>query len=137
MRVIFTDNIAHHAGRFAIGLVVIIAIFVHRMENTSMHGLQAVAHIRQRARNNNAHGVIEIRGTHLFFDIYRTDIAAVIIAARRRARVRRRADPAIRFRGEHFFIDRFNIYGRVIVVIIAQFGTFGCGTNSCGNSLER
>ena len=32
------------------------------------------------------------------------------------------------FRSDNFFIASFGINGRVIVVIIAQFGTFGCGT---------
>ena len=49
MRVILADDVADHAGGFAIGLVPVVAVFVHRIEDTAMHGFQAVTRIRQRA----------------------------------------------------------------------------------------
>ena len=33
-----------------------------------MHRLQAVAHVGQRPADDHAHGVIEVRRTHLVFD---------------------------------------------------------------------
>ncbi len=33
-----------------------------------MHRLEAVAHIGQRARDDDAHGVIEVASAHLLFD---------------------------------------------------------------------
>ena len=40
------------------------------------------------------------------------------------------------YRNSNVFIDIFGINGRIIVVIIAQFGTFGCGTNMRGCNSE-
>jgi hypothetical protein len=36
-----------------------------------VHRLQAVAHVRQRAPDDHAHGVVEIRLAHLVFEIDR------------------------------------------------------------------
>jgi multiple antibiotic resistance protein len=49
---------------------------VHREQNAPMHGLQAVADIRQRAAHDHAHGVIEIALLHLVGDRDRLDVAA-------------------------------------------------------------
>ncbi len=40
-----------------------------------MHGLQAVAGVRQRARHDDAHGVREVRLLHLVVDVDRADQA--------------------------------------------------------------
>jgi hypothetical protein len=68
VRVVFTDDVADHAGRFLVSLVPVVAKFVHRVEDATMHGLEAVAHVRQRASDDHAHGVIEIGTTHLLFE---------------------------------------------------------------------
>ena len=68
MWVILADDIADHAGGFTIGLVPVIAIFVHRKENAAMHGLQPVARIGQRALDDDAHRIVEIRAFQLVFD---------------------------------------------------------------------
>jgi len=39
VRMVFAHHIAGDARRFAIGLVPVIAILVHRIENAAMHGL--------------------------------------------------------------------------------------------------
>ncbi len=68
VRVILTHDVADDAGRLAVGLVPVVAVLVHRIENAPMHGLEAVAHIRQRAAHDHAHGVIKIGPLHLLRD---------------------------------------------------------------------
>ena len=46
-----------------------------------MDGLQSVPHIGQRARDDHAHRVIEIRTLHLIGDQNRTDLTRTMIAA--------------------------------------------------------
>ena len=65
MRVIFANNIANRAGRFAMRPIRGDAAVVHRVQDSTMHGLQAIANVRQGARNNNAHRIFEERGAHL------------------------------------------------------------------------
>jgi hypothetical protein len=68
VRVIFTDHVADDARRLAIGLVRREAVLDHRIEDAAVHRLQAVAHVRQRARHDHAHRVIEIGAAHLVGD---------------------------------------------------------------------
>ena len=74
MRVIFTDHVTDHAGRFAIGLVEVVALLAHRKQDAAMHRLQPVARVRQRTAHNHAHRVIEIRAAHFVFDGDRRDV---------------------------------------------------------------
>ena len=82
MRMVFADDVADDARGFAIGLVPVVAVLVHRKENAAMHRLQTVAHIGQRALHDHAHRVVEIGALQLVFD----RDAADIIAARRTGR---------------------------------------------------
>ena len=66
--VIFTDHVPDDTGRLAIGLVVFVAVLAHRKQNAAVHGLESVAHVRQRATDDDTHRVIEIRFTHLVGD---------------------------------------------------------------------
>ena len=68
VRVIFAHHVADNARRFDVFLVGRVALLVHRMQDAAMHRLQAVAHVGQRARNDHAHGVIEITALHLLGD---------------------------------------------------------------------
>jgi hypothetical protein len=74
VRVILADDVADDAGRLAVGLVPVVAVLVHREQDAPVHGLQAVAHVGQRARHDHAHGVIEIGALHLLFDGDRADV---------------------------------------------------------------
>ena len=42
-----------------------IALLVHRVEDAAMDGLQTVTRVRQRARHDHAHRVIEVGALHL------------------------------------------------------------------------
>ena len=77
VRVVLAEDFADDLGALAGGPVEVQAHLVHAEEDAAMDGLQAVADIGQRAADDHAHGVVEIRAAHLVFDIDREDIAAV------------------------------------------------------------
>ena len=52
---------------------------VHRVKNAALRGLQSVARIRQRARNDDRHRVIEERPRHFLGDIYRLNFFVWVI----------------------------------------------------------
>jgi hypothetical protein len=68
----FAEDFADDLGAFAVGLRGGEAELIHAEKNAAVHGLQAVTHIRQRAPDDYAHRVIEVRLLHLRFDIYRS-----------------------------------------------------------------
>ena len=76
VRMIFTHHVADDARRFHIGLVGRVAVLVHREQDAPMHGLQAVAHVGQRAAHDHAHRVIEVGALHLVGDRNRPDVRA-------------------------------------------------------------
>ena len=43
-----------------------------------MDGLEAVAHVRQRAGDDDAHRVVEVRDAHLVLDADGSDVAHVV-----------------------------------------------------------
>jgi len=49
VRVILADDVADDARRFFVGLVILVAELAHRVQHAPVHGLEAVADIRQRA----------------------------------------------------------------------------------------
>ena len=73
VRMELAENFADDLGAFAIGLRGGEAKLVHAEKDAAVHRLEAVAHVRQRAPDDYAHRVIEIRLLHLRFDIYRSD----------------------------------------------------------------
>jgi hypothetical protein len=81
MRVILTHDITDMRALLTIGLVPVIAVFVHREEDAAVHRLQAVAHIGQRTAHDHAHGVVEIRPLHFLHDGNRLDVGRELAAA--------------------------------------------------------
>src|SRR5207342_60744 len=67
--VVLADHIAYHAGGLLVGLVVVVAELSHRIQHAPMHRLEAIAHVRQRAPHDHAHGVIEIGAAHFVFEV--------------------------------------------------------------------
>ena len=65
VRVVLTHHVADHAGGFAVRLVRGVAAFLHGVEDAPVHRLQPVPRIRQGARDDDAHGIGEVGGTHL------------------------------------------------------------------------
>ena len=70
---IFTQDLTDDTRRFLIRFVRAHARFLHRVEDTPMHRLQAVADVRQRARHDDAHRVVDIGGGHDLRKIHRYD----------------------------------------------------------------
>ena len=68
MRVVLTDNITHDTGGLDGSLVRNHAQLVHTIHHTTVHGLKAIARIRQCTSDNNAHRVAKIAVLHVLFD---------------------------------------------------------------------
>ena len=69
VRVVVADHLADDLRALAIGAVRRQPHLPHRVEHASMRGLEPVAHVGQRAPDDHAHRVIEIRAAHLVFDV--------------------------------------------------------------------
>jgi hypothetical protein len=68
VRVILTHHVTDHAGRLHVRALGRMALFVHRKQHAAVHGLQAVARVRQGAADDHAHRVVEIRATQFVLD---------------------------------------------------------------------
>ena len=77
VRVIFTQNVANDTRALTIRLIRRDTEFVHRVQNAAMHRLEAVAHIRQRAGDDNRHCVGDERFLHLVLKVNRADALKV------------------------------------------------------------
>ena len=71
--VVLTDDVTHHAGGFLVGLVPVIAEFVHRVQDTPVNRLEPVPYIGKRPPDNHAHGVVEVGLLHLLLEVDRQD----------------------------------------------------------------
>ena len=71
VRMIVAGSVAADLGALAVAAIRSEAQVVHGHEDAPLHGLQAVAHVGHRARDDHAHRVVEIRLLHLGFDIDR------------------------------------------------------------------
>ena len=79
VRVVFTEHIADDTGGFAIRTVIVITVFIHGINNAAVYRFQAVADIRQRARNDDAHGIVEVRAAHFLGNRNRRNVFAVFL----------------------------------------------------------
>ena len=68
VRMVFTDHVTNDTRRFFIGFVPVVAQFVHRVQNPSMHRFQTIARVRQGPTDDHAHRVIEVGTAHLVFE---------------------------------------------------------------------
>ena len=82
VRMVIAQHFADDARAFAIGAVERQPHLRHRIENAAMHRLQAVADVGQRAPDDHAHGVIEIRPPHLVFDVDGDQVLLAVAAER-------------------------------------------------------
>ncbi|MNF95701.1 hypothetical protein D3C84_784670 [compost metagenome] len=73
MRVILTDHVTDNTGRFLVRLVEVVAQLAHREQYATVHGLEAIARIRQCTADDHAHRVVEVGLFQLVFDIDRED----------------------------------------------------------------
>ena len=68
MGVVLAHHVADDARALAGRPVVVVAALAHGVEDAPVHRLEAVAHVRQRARHDHAHGVVEVRALHLLLE---------------------------------------------------------------------
>ena len=80
---VLTQDFAGDLGALARGPVGVQPHLVHAEQDAAMHRLQAVADIGQRAADDHAHGVIEIRPLHLVFDVDGNDVLGAAVASER------------------------------------------------------
>ena len=69
VRMVFAHDVADDAGALAGGPVGRQAHLLHGVENAAMHRLQSVAHVGQRAADDDRHRIVEIRPLHLLFNV--------------------------------------------------------------------
>ena len=67
VRMVFTDDVTHDTGALLRGMREVVSEFVHGKEHAAVHGLKAVAHVRQCTPHNHAHSVIKIGALHFGF----------------------------------------------------------------------
>ena len=67
--VVFTDHVSHHTGGLFIRLVPVVVELVHGEQHPPVYRFQAIAHVRQGAAHDHAHGVIKVGLLQLVLDI--------------------------------------------------------------------
>ena len=67
--VILAEHFADHFGALDVLAVVQQPHVMHGVENAPVHRLQSVAHVGQRAANDDRHGIVEIGAPHLLFNV--------------------------------------------------------------------
>ena len=78
MRMVTAEHVADSGRAFAVGLVAGQAVLVHSVEDAAVNRLEAVAHVRQGAANNDAHGVIDVGFSHLPVQIDRENLLVFV-----------------------------------------------------------
>ena len=76
VRVIVAHHLADDLGALGVRSGGAETELVHRVQHATVDGLQAVAHVGQRAPDDHRHRVVEIRGAHLLLERARFDVAA-------------------------------------------------------------
>ena len=73
MRMVFAEAVAHDTRALAEGLVGLKPQLVHGVEDAPVHGLQAIAYVRQGPVDDDRHGVGDEAGFHLLLQIDRNN----------------------------------------------------------------
>ena len=73
VRVVVTHGLRHGLRGLHVGAVRAEAAVVHRVEQSSVHGLQAVAHLGQGTADDDRHRVVDVAALHLLADVDRMD----------------------------------------------------------------
>ena len=74
VRVVRAQHRTDGIGRFAVGVLRVVAALVHRVQDAAVDGLQAVAHIGQSARHDNRHRVVKERRLDFLLHIAHNDL---------------------------------------------------------------
>ena len=73
--VVLAEDVTYQSGALAVRGVRAHSHFVRGVQDAALHRLEAVAHIRQRAPNDDRHGVGEIRASHLLLETVGSDVS--------------------------------------------------------------
>ena len=79
-----THDFAHDLRTFGERAVGTQTLVEHRVQDSSVHWLQTVAHVGQRTRDDHRHRVLEERSLHLQVDLDGFDVADDSVFGRRR-----------------------------------------------------
>ena len=74
MGVIAAQHVADAGGRLLERLVRRETVLVHGVQYAPVHGLETVAHVGKRTRDDDAHGVVNKAGLHLADDLRRDNL---------------------------------------------------------------
>jgi hypothetical protein len=66
---VFTYDVADHARRFFVRLIVVVAQLIHSEEHPAVDRLKTVSDIRQSATDDNTHGVVHVGLAHFVFNV--------------------------------------------------------------------
>ena len=69
MRVELTHGVRDWAGGLHIAALRAVTGIEHRVEDAAVHRLQAIAHLRQSAANDDGHGIVDITRLHLLINV--------------------------------------------------------------------
>src|SRR6185312_5111777 len=78
---VLTHHVPDDSGAFTCRAIRLQSHLLHRVQNATMDRLQSVANIGQSAPDDDGHRIVEIRTTHLFFDIDRLNVESARAAA--------------------------------------------------------
>ncbi len=82
VRMVLTDDVSDDARRLLVGAIPVVRKLVHRVQNAPMHRLETIAHVGQRAPDDYAHRVVEVRPPHLLFEADRERFFCELVHAR-------------------------------------------------------
>ena len=82
VRVELAHHVADDAGALVEALVGAVTPVVHAVDHAAVHGLQAIAHIGERATDDDAHRVVEVAALHLDLQVDLVDVAVVVVRVR-------------------------------------------------------
>ena len=79
VRVVRAHDLAHDLRALRVRSVGSQSLVEHRVQDASMHGLEAVANVGQGARDDDRHRVLEERSFHLEVDLDGFDVASDLV----------------------------------------------------------
>ena len=68
------EHVADAGGGFFERLIRGQIVLIHGVEDAAVHGLETVAHIRQRTPDDDGHGILDVRGLHLMDELALNDL---------------------------------------------------------------
>ena len=80
VRVVLTHDLADDAAALVVAAVGAVAAVVHRVDHAAVHRLEPVAHVGQRAADDDRHRVVDVAALHLGVEVDR--FGAVVLDRR-------------------------------------------------------